>query len=111
MAIGWTGAILFATLSPSDGVPLFEIPIPHFDKLVHFGLFACYAFFVFLSFEIKKGLLAGACIGILLGICTEYLQAYVPGRQTDIYDLLADVLGTFFGLLIAYVVRVRVSDS
>ncbi|WP_456459839.1 VanZ family protein [Reichenbachiella sp.] len=111
MVIGWTGAILFATLSPSDGDPLFEIPIPHFDKVAHFGLFMIHAVFVGLSQDLRKGLVIGILSGISLGLFTEWMQSYVPGRHTDIYDGLADVCGTLFGLLLVYIVRSRESAT
>ncbi len=70
-----------------------------------------YAVFAGLSQDLKKGLVIGLLTGISLGIFTEWMQSYVPGRQTDIYDGLADVSGTFFGLLSVYIVSTRVSDT
>ncbi|WP_422360832.1 VanZ family protein [Reichenbachiella sp.] len=70
-----------------------------------------YAIFVGLSLDLKKGLIMGMLTGITLGIFTEWMQAYVPGRQTDIYDGLADVCGTLCGLLAIYLVSTRLSDT
>jgi len=36
--------------------------------------------------------------GILLGTLTEILQTYVPFRNPDIYDWLADFLGIVVGV-------------
>ncbi|WP_407692710.1 VanZ family protein [Reichenbachiella carrageenanivorans] len=100
LALGWTGAILFATLSPTGGISLFEISIPHFDKVVHFGLFFVYALWVGLAIKPQSRYIYGFCIGSSLAILTEWLQSYVPGRQADIYDGLADVAGTIVGLFV-----------
>ncbi|MEO9965992.1 MAG: VanZ family protein [Reichenbachiella sp.] len=105
LAAGWTGFILIATLSPKDGIPDFEIPIPHFDKIVHFGLFSIYAVLVSYGQTLRRGLLIGALLGILLAALTECLQFYVPGREPDKFDFIADCCGTATGLLLIYFVK------
>ena len=105
MAIGWTGAILFATLSPSDGIPQFEIPIPHFDKVVHFVLFGVHSFLVSASVASKHWIFVSLMLGLALAVSTEMLQYYVPGRQSDWLDLLADVVGMAIGMLSIYFVK------
>lgn len=37
---------------------------------------------------------------IILGLLTEVLQQFIPGRGMDIYDGIADTLGTVIGYYI-----------
>ncbi|MEP0112903.1 VanZ family protein [Reichenbachiella sp.] len=97
--------MLFATLSPSDEISQFEIPIPHFDKIVHFGLFCVHSFLVSASVASKRWILIPLMLGLALAGSTEMLQSYVPGRQSDWLDLLADVAGTAIGLLSIYFIK------
>ena len=105
MAIGWTGAILFATLSPSRDEPLFDITVPHFDKVVHFGLFFIHAALLTLGLNIKYKSIAITAGGFLLAIITEGLQNYVPGRQADVLDGIADLCGTVAGMMFVYFIH------
>ena len=41
-----------------------------------------------------------------MGASDEYLQSFIPGRQCDIFDLLADMLGGAIAQLV-YVTFVR----
>lgn len=43
---------------------------------------------------------------VLTGTADEYLQSFIPGRQSDVFDLLADVLGGTLAQLV-YVTFVR----
>lgn len=97
--------MLYAMLSPSDGIPNFQIPIPHFDKVVHFGIFCVYAILWALAISSTRWIWIVSATGILLGGATELLQSFVRGRQYDPYDLLADAIGTFFGLVFIYFVK------
>jgi len=46
--------------------------------------------------------LGAAVAGIGLGIMTEVLQHYIPGRNMDVYDGMADIIGLFVGIFICY---------
>jgi VanZ family protein len=100
LTLGWTCAILFLTLKPGDGSGI-EIPIPHLDKLVHFGLFFIEGYFLSASrlFE-KRRIFFPLLIGLVLGSLTEYLQIFIPGRSGDLFDLLADMIGVMCGILV-----------
>jgi VanZ family protein len=43
---------------------------------------------------------------VLTGMADEYLQSFIPGRQADVFDLLADVAGGALAQLV-YVTFVR----
>lgn len=38
---------------------------------------------------------------LILGILSEWIQSYIPGRSADPLDLLADVLGSVLGIALA----------
>ncbi len=68
------------------------------DKLLHGAAFTigcyCWGRGIEGSPALRKSapLVAGA-IALVVGILIEYLQSYVPSRQSDIYDILADIGG------------------
>lgn len=47
-------------------------------------------------------------LGTLYGISDEFHQAFVPGRFSDIYDIIADSIGALIGALIYHYTRVGV---
>jgi VanZ family protein len=109
IAIVYTLLITIAFLSPSSGMPrvFFKIPYLPFDKLVHFVLHSILSF-VWLTFiwkQVKNKLKSKNILFILLacigyGIIIEILQdKFVPSRQADWQDVIANVLGTLGGML------------
>jgi hypothetical protein len=99
----WTGLIAFAVLAPSNSLPKsigFFSFIPHFDKLVHCGMFGGFAFLLFWLFPIKQYLIFSALktflISFAFAFITEILQlllAEVIQRSFEWWDLFADVSG------------------
>ncbi|MGE5864555.1 MAG: VanZ family protein [Rhizobacter sp.] len=72
------------------------------DKLNHAAAFAALAFSG--RFAFRGGTAAWAALGaglLALGIGIEVGQAFVPGRQCEWADLLADALGVAAGLAAA----------
>lgn len=83
-------------LPPSDGFPL--------DKLVHFGaygLMGALAWQARLSNAPTARWLAAALFASLFGVSDELHQAFVPGREASLGDLLADGLGVLCGVWLA----------
>ena len=68
------------------------------DKIVHFLFYAIFClmwFLSFYSFKIKRSLFAASAFSILFGLIIELLQGEVSYyRTTDVYDFLANTLGT-----------------
>lgn len=88
-----------------------EVPDLHFelqDKLFHFLAFTVYGIFVSLSainwplrwLERVNWAVWAAAVGIVYGLLDEIHQYYVPGRQMDLWDWVADSLGVISGILI-----------
>jgi len=75
----------------------------YFDKLVHVGLFAILIFLWRSAFNSEFSaynflLLFSA---LLYGIMVEYIQRYfVANRDFDLYDVVADMIGSILGLLV-----------
>lgn len=109
-ALGWALMILLAISLPPNNIPktgLFNIP--HFDKLLHFALFAVWGLLLSAGFsKQKKGSLfkqhpamMAITAGIIYAILTELFQHFfLSGRQGSFFDVLADLFGTVFGAFV-----------
>jgi VanZ family protein len=107
-ALGW-GLFLFALTSwpRPPRVPILS-GIPNFDKVVHFGLYAVEAFFLYQAvrwagragFSLARVL---AVVGALAvwGVADEVHQSWIPGRWMEGEDVAADVAGGAFGAIVA----------
>ncbi len=109
-ALGW-GVIIFLIISlPSNALPSTEkLGIPHFDKIVHFMMYAILGALILLGYgrfrpnavASKKQLVISLSAGVFYGIITEFLQhCCFPDRHGNIYDVLANGFGTVFGVLL-----------
>ncbi|WP_372755181.1 VanZ family protein [Labilibaculum sp.] len=104
----WAIVIFVLCSIPGDDLPKTSIiVIPHFDKIVHFGLFFVMGIFLFaeLSFQTKfKQITISAIILLLIAIygsLIEYLQQnYFIHRSGDYWDLLADVFGGIMAIIL-----------
>ena len=97
-ALLWCGVIFWAS-SQSD--PALAPPIPFSDKVMHFGAYGVLGFLS--AFALagwgRKGptIVAATLLATLYGISDEFHQAFVPGRDFDPFDMLADALGSLAG--------------
>lgn len=107
--ITWAVA-LFILSASSKPMPAGGPEIPHLDKIVHFGYFMGGAFAFATWILLRKGAAASLRLRILLpfvlfafiGALDEYHQSFNPGRTgNDPFDWLADVMGSFTGILLA----------
>ena len=112
----WTLLIALLTLLPGNYIPkvttFFDWLGP--DKLIHVFLFGTYTYllleglnkqskYVFLQ---KYPVFTSLFIGIVFAIFIETMQRLViPGRNGNIYDFLADMLGCFLGYISWYIIR------
>lgn len=105
-SMAWSIALALGMLLPSDSIP--ESKLLSNDKLVHLGVFLIYTLlwsFGLHGLEARKGikikvLILALTISIVYGAILEFLQQFVPGRMTDIYDLLANTLGAVMGTIV-----------
>lgn len=95
--------ILYASTTRSTPDIGFTHMIPHFDKVVHFGMYFVLAFTAcydrrYLSSNNIIRLLPVFFLSILYGIMMEILQEYFfPPRTGSFYDCLANATGSMAG--------------
>jgi len=103
----WAIVIFILCSIPGNDLPKASlIPIPHFDKIVHFGMFFIMGIFLFAELSIQTNLKRITITGIitlliaLYGGLIEYLQQnYFIHRSGDYWDLTADILGGLFAII------------
>ena len=98
------GLFSVATLSLTPGgvaTPSF----PQSDKLAHFVAYAALGLTGRLSFRTRMAILVIALMSY--GALIEYLQSYLPMREMDFWDFVANTGGVFFGVFLATKVRSR----
>lgn len=88
--------VLIGTLMPGNG----QVAGQYLDKIVHFLMFAFLAVNVAQSFKSNLVVWIVACL--FLGLGTEVAQIYIPGRNFEWWDILADSLGVMLGFLFVY---------
>ena len=69
------------------------LPAPY-DKAAHFFSFALLGFLFAKAFNNPR---IGFVVAALYGITDEIHQSFVPMRQADFWDWVADALGAYFG--------------
>lgn len=81
------------------------VQMPFSDKLVHFSTYFILTFVALLSSTKKHSLFMILAIQILIGICVEGAQSFVPGRTPEFLDILANSLGVLLGTLLYFLFR------
>ncbi len=95
-AIGWTLLILALCTVPGVDIP-FEGP--SFDKVGHVLIFAGFGYLWLRATSHPHKYLWVLLGGIAYAIGTELYQGLLPWERTpDVYDALADILGTLVGM-------------
>lgn len=98
-AILWACLIFVSSSITSSQMP--ELAIFRFDKFIHLGVYFVFAFLVYRAFRYQNrfpalarhaGLITVVII-VLYGASDEIHQYFVPGRDSDVVDLLADTTG------------------
>ncbi len=101
----YAAGIFYLSSQPSPDIPP---PFPYFDKLVHFGLYTGFAFFVARAMAVQRGgvdrftIWIAIVIASLYGASDEAHQYLVPTRSCDVWDWVMDLLGSVMGAM-AYV--------
>lgn len=99
--LAYAGLLFF--LSSRSQLP--TIAISHVDKVEHF---TAYGIFCALTLRALYGygwrgavaVVAAVAITSLFGASDEFHQSFVPGRDTDVFDWVADTLGATAGALV-----------
>lgn len=105
-AIIWGVILAFLMLLPQDAFP--ESKLLSYDKLAHIAVFALLSVLVATGFLLKSNnqeyktihRTKTLTICVVYGLVLEILQQFVPGRMSDIYDLLANLIGVLLGVIV-----------
>lgn len=99
----WISLITYASLTPPGNVPKIDF-FPHFDKVVHFGIYFVLSILtipvVIKKKHYNKAYLLASIFSITTGIFFEWLQNYMAqGRTASLYDAIANMVGAIIGVL------------
>lgn len=99
----WIVVIAILSLIPGDEFPMNTFFIPHFDKIVHVGMYFMSSLFLISPFEklrIGNGYLAAFIASLFLGALFEILQDTIAiNRSGNIEDFIADLIGAALALV------------
>jgi VanZ family protein len=99
----WLGLVVFASLTPSDKLPDFQL-FNHADKVVHFCVYCGLSALSVPAFlkgqNYKRSYVLTFLFSVLTGILMEYLQSCLPGgRSAEIADTIANGIGALTGIV------------
>lgn len=99
-ALGWTIVMFVGCSIPGDGLPH---AFTSQDKLMHVGIFLLFgSLWYWAGYRLWVVLLAGIAYGLLI----EVWQGVMPiNRSFDLYDALADAVGTVIGVGLAWLMN------
>lgn len=102
----WLAIICYALFIPASDLPIKPfLKIPHFDKMVHFGLFFVFCLLLlrpFKKLQLKYYLLA-PLISILLSALLEFSQHVLSNsRSSDVKDFIANSMGVLAAVVFFY---------
>ncbi len=96
IALFWTITIFIGCSIPSNGLP----DITGKDKLIHVAIFVPFGM---LWRMLGRSWLWVLVVGTLYGILIEIWQGLMPiGREADVYDAIADTIGTILGIVVGW---------
>lgn len=83
-----------------------------FDKVAHFFIFGVLVFLMIIGlskqyrylFLRNKAVQISLAIGIAYGIIIEIIQQFIPGREFEVADIVANTIGCFMGYGLFYVI-------
>jgi hypothetical protein len=106
LGIVWLASlfILAAVSLPPDGFRKYGTT----DGLLHFAVHAAsYALLAFSATLLVRGgrFYAAICLIVFLGVYLEWLQSVKYVVRLEVFDVIANLLGTFSGVLLSKIVR------
>ena len=107
LSVLWTIGILVGLSLPGRSLP--SVSLLEFDKLIHFLLFAGFAWLwmAALRAPLRRRTLYVLAAGATYAVLSELYQSLLPfDRRADLLDVLADMAGLCAGLLL-YHLRLR----
>ncbi len=105
-SIIWALLILYLSSVTGLNLPESLLDIFSIDKIGHFGIYGIFTVLLLYGFHQassiwkKKGVYWAMIISILYGIGMEVMQyTFFPGRYFENLDIIANIIGSFTGLL------------
>jgi VanZ family protein len=99
--IGYFGIIFYASSLPGVKTP---VPFEGFDKVLHSFEYLPWGFLVTRALaqtlpglSPQKTIATNILLVFLCGISDEFHQSFVPGRETSLADVMADMVGGWAG--------------
>jgi VanZ family protein len=100
----WLALICYGLFTPSGRLPKTAIlNIPHFDKIVHFGLFFIFCLLLFKPIKKLKmnHLYLAPVISLILAATLESVQHMIStSRSSNLYDFMANAAGIIVSVFI-----------
>ena len=105
----WGLVIFVLSLMPGGQGNMLLFGIPHFDKVGHFGMYAIWAFLIFMALSgyplasKTKAFWISVLLGAFTGVALEYGQYFMhQGRSFELADMIANAFGALIGSLCSY---------
>ena len=99
----WLGLICYGLFIPATNLPKKPfLVIPHFDKLVHFGLFFIFCLLLYVPFKkIRMNhLIFAPLTALILSAALETVQHLISSsRSSNFYDFLANTAGILVSVI------------
>lgn len=99
----WLLIICYGLFIPASNLPKKSfMAIPHFDKLVHFGLFFLFCLLLFKPFKQLRMnyLLIAPLFSLILSGLLEIVQHIISSsRSSNLYDFYANAAGILFSVI------------
>lgn len=100
----WGLVIFVLSLMPGGQGNMLLFGIPHFDKVGHFGMYAIWAFLIYMALSgypllsPGKAFWTSVLIGAITGVALEYGQYFMhQGRSFELADMIANAFGAVIG--------------
>ncbi|SHI75599.1 VanZ like family protein [Cycloclasticus pugetii] len=102
LLVGYCGLIFY--LSHQSALPT-PVLFAHQDKVIHVIAYAVLGFFALAYFtqvikNEQRALIVAFIFSALYAASDEWHQSFISGRESDLYDWFADILGAGLSLLI-----------
>lgn len=99
----WLALICYGLFIPANELPAKSfLNIPHFDKLVHFGLFFVFCLLLFRPFrklELNTYLYAPSVSFLLAAVLEVVQQTISSSRSSNLYDFMANTAGILSAII------------
>ncbi|HEY9198606.1 MAG TPA: VanZ family protein [Gammaproteobacteria bacterium] len=114
LAVLWMGTIYYLSSHP---MPEIDLGFSAQDKLVHLLAYGLLGALLLGAFRLRPGgymlrqIALAALIATLYGLTDEWHQSFVPGRNSDALDVVADAVGALLGSTLLWALARRLSPG